>query len=87
MVHQLLATLLSIYPAQLAWSVVPAALSTVAERKKHGDSIVAQARHKLMGQQQKHEQMGEQVQLDILVIVATTPAARRRRRTQRRSER
>lgn len=48
LIHSLLANLLAAYPNQLAWSVVPAALSTVAERKRHGETIVTSARHKLM---------------------------------------
>ena len=48
LIHKLLVEMLSSYPAQLSWSIVPAALSTVAERRKHGETIVAAAKHKLI---------------------------------------
>ena len=57
-IHNLLSVLLATYPAQLSWSIVPAALSTLSERKKQGESIVAQAKHKLMGQQQQVQDDG-----------------------------
>jgi serine/threonine-protein kinase ATR len=63
-VHQLLAGLLAKYPEQLSWSIVPSALSIVPERKRHGESIVARARHTRMGHQ--GQQLGEQVHHDTV---------------------
>ncbi len=47
LIHGLLANLLAAYPSQLSWAIVPAALSTVADRKRHGETIVADARLRL----------------------------------------
>ena len=49
LVHELLATLLAEYPRQLVWSVIPCAMSEVAERRCFGETIVAKAKHQLIG--------------------------------------
>ena len=50
LVQQLLARLLAEFPAQLVWSVIPAASSAVSERKRYGMAVVAMAKQRLMGQ-------------------------------------
>ena len=65
-VHSLLSMMLATYPAQLSWSILPAALSSVAERKNCADKIAAQARRQLIGQQKaQHAGHGQPAQ-DVL---------------------
>ena len=47
LIHALLSSLLANHPCQLSWWIVPAALSTVPDRRRHGESIVGAARLKL----------------------------------------
>lgn len=49
LVHDLLAKLLAEFPRQLVWSVIPCAMSEVTERRRFGETIVAKAKHQLMG--------------------------------------
>ena len=48
MLHTQLAKLLAEFPQQLVWSVIPASLSTIPERKRYGESIVVRAKQQLM---------------------------------------
>ena len=48
MIHAQLAKLLAEFPRQLVWAVIPASLSTIAERKRYGESIVVRAKQQLM---------------------------------------
>ena len=48
-ITQLLSRLLAEYPQQLVWSVVPAASSAVADRKRHGMQVLAAAKQRMMG--------------------------------------
>jgi serine/threonine-protein kinase ATR len=49
LIHALLATLLATYPSQLSWAIVPASLSSVADRKRQGETILARAKQQMLG--------------------------------------
>ncbi|KAL1524613.1 hypothetical protein AB1Y20_019502 [Prymnesium parvum] len=80
MLHTQLAKLLAEFPYQLVWSVIPVSLSTIAERKRSGESIVARAKQLLISAApEQQELMGQASRLiDQLRKVCNDPLADKR---------